>query len=136
MTGLDYQAAGFWLAAFATVLSIVSTVCAIVMWWGRKGQITQEAIDRVERTARDLVSAAEHNEQTRHADQEARIVRLESDMKNMLTADHLNKALDPLYGLVRDSKSSEAALAADMRTVREQLGVLIRTFIDRGMNSQ
>lgn len=141
---MDYTAAGFWLSLTAFGVSLLAYICAGIVWWNSRGQITQAAIDRVEKMATEKFMAAEESARNRvdgvdrrvadkHSNHDSRIVSIETELKRMLTTEHLNEALKPIYDLVRDSKAHEAAIANEMKGVKEGLNTLLQTLIQRGL---
>lgn len=98
---IDYQAASLWL-------SIGNSIAMIGMWFSRRGAATQAAIDRVETRA-----------EQQHADQERRIVTLETEIRHAIGKDDLGRALDPLYEISRASQANIAALSATLSALEK-----------------
>lgn len=110
------------LKAGSLALSAINSLCLAILWFGSRGRVTREAIDRVETAAREM-----------HAEQENRIVNIEAELRHVLSKKDLEHALMPLYDLVRSAERSVAGLTSDVKNIAESQRVLNGLIMQRGI---
>lgn len=119
---MDYQTLDLTLKASALGLSVVNFWWLVAITLGNKGRATKEAIERVEKTAND-----------KHAEQEARLIRLEEATRHAITLAELNKALGPLYDLGRNNENTLSSVKSEVRKLAEQQRDFTNMILERGL---
>lgn len=105
-----------------SVLGSVSIVWNGIQSWMLRQRATQSAIDRVEVKANQL-----------HAEQEARLIRVEETVRHVVDKDGLLNALKPLYDLVRKTESQVSGLASHIESQGRGLAQIQSMIMQRGI---
>lgn len=119
---MDYQTIDLLIKGATLALSISGNIGVVVLWFISKGRATQAAIDRVEANA-----------QKQHSDQEARLVKLETEIGHLIGKSQLDDALKPLYDLVRSNKEDTAGMKSELNKIAEGQRDLVNKILDRGL---
>jgi hypothetical protein len=120
---VDYQTVDIAIKGIGLALSVLNSVCLAVLWIGTRGRVTKDAIDRVESQAKGL-----------HAEQEARIIRLEADFRHAIGKEQLVDALKPLYDLVRKTEAQVSGIDRVLQEQRAEARDLKNMILQRGID--
>lgn len=137
---MNYEALAFWLQAVSVGLSSVNSVCVVVLFFGNRNRATRDAIDRVERLARELndtqakaLTEALVLAKSLHGEQEARLVRMETEINHVPTRKHLEEVIGPIYDLVRRSEALAAKMDGRLEAIEENWRDLRQIILSKGL---